>query len=160
MLRRLFSLALALAFLAFLPAPAHAVLSSQDGKTAGRTATNNDVLEARQYRLPESRVAGQESMRQSVIVWQVTAGTWNGESLKGLSLVLVKCTTDSGEAGPTICCYISYVATAAQREALLGAFMAAQAISPGEVTSWRVEPAVITFEVSGKTVVVHLGLVA
>jgi len=160
MIRRLLVLALAVAPLVSMPAPARAVLSSQDSKSVTRMYAGGDALEARQYRLPETRVAGQEYVRQSVTVWEVTAGTWNGQSLQGLSLVLVRSTSDAGPSRSMTNCYISRLASAAQREALLGAFLTAQSLSPGDATSWRVEPAVIRFEIAGQTLVVHLGLVA
>jgi hypothetical protein len=139
--------------------PASAALTSQDLLPQGH-ALAADALETRQYRLPEARVAGQESMRQQVTVWEVTAGNWNGQALTGLSLVLVQSTADNGQSRPMTNCYISHVATAAQRQALLSAYLAAQSLSPGDIVSWRVEPAVIRFEMAGQTVVVHLGLVA
>ena len=160
MMRRLLVLALAVALLVSLPAPVRAVLSSQDNKTLTRVYAPGEALEARQYRLPETRVAGQEYVRQSVTIWEVTAGTWNGQSLKGLILVLVRSTSDVGPSRPMTNCYVSHFASAAQREALLGAFVAAQSLAPGEVASWRVEPAVIRFDMAGPTLVVHLGLVA
>ena len=52
------------------------------------------------------------------------------------------------------------LATAAQRNALLSAYVAAQSLEPTAVRGWRVEPAVITFEVAGQRVILHLGLVA
>ena len=119
-----------------------------------------EALEGRQYRLPETRVAGQEYVRQSVTIWEVTAGTWNGQSLKGLSLVLVRSTSDVGPSREMTNCYVSHLASAAQREALVGAYVAAQSLAPGETASWRVEPAVIRFEIAGQTLVIHLGLVA
>ena len=160
MIRRLLVLALAVAPLASLPAPARAVLSSQDNKSLTRVFAGGEALEARQYRLPETRVAGQEYVRQSVTVWEVTAGTWNGQSLQGLSLVLVRSTSDVGPSRTMTNCYVSHLASAAQREALVGAYVAAQSLAPGETASWRVEPAVIRFEIAGQTLVIHLGLVA
>jgi len=157
---RLLVLALAVGALVSLPAPARAVLSSQDSKNLTRVYTGGEVLQARQYRLPEARVAGQEYVRQSVTVWEVTAGMWNGQSLKGLSLVLIRSTTETGPSHSMTNCYISDPASAAQREALLSAYLASQALAPGDIASWRVEPAVIRFEITGGTVVVHLGLVA
>lgn len=156
MKRFFFSMALGIVALTGLSTTASAALSSQDDVRAAV----GDVLQTHQYRLPESRVAGQESVRQQVTVWEVTAGSWNGESLKGLSLVLVRNCSDSGPTLGTISCYISHLATAAQRNALISAFMAAQSIAPAEVTTWRIEPAVIRFENAGDRVIVHLGLVA
>ena len=145
-----------------LSMPARGALVSQGGGVAvqGVRAEGSDGLEARQYRLPERRVAGQETVRQSVTAWEVTSGSWNGVSLEGLSLVLVQSKTDDGDSTGTTNCYVSHLATAAQRNALLSAYVASQSMKAGEVSKWRVEAAVITFEVMGGKVVMHLGLVA
>ena len=161
MKRSILALGMGLAALAWISRPCWAALSSQDSlPPLTAAALASDALEAHQYRLPEARIAGQESLRQQVTIWQVTAGTWNGETLKGLSLVLVKSTSDNGQSSSMTNCYISHLATVAQRQALLSAYLAAQSLSPGDIVSWRVEPAVIRFEMAGQTVVVHLGLVA
>jgi hypothetical protein len=72
----------------------------------------------------------------------------------------VRSTSDVGPSRTMTNCYVSHLASAAQREALVGAYVAAQSLAPGETASWRVEPAVIRFEIAGQTLVIHLGLVA
>ena len=151
------------AVLSCLPLSAQAGLVPQDSPAAvspDRASPGNDALEAHQYRLPERRVAGQESVRQSVTAWEVTSGSWNGVSLQGLSLVLVQSKSDNGDSNGITNCYVSHLATAAQRSALLSAYVAAQAMEPTSVRGWRVEPAVITFEIAGQHIILHLGLVA
>jgi hypothetical protein len=160
MIRALCLAAIAMAAVAFCPARARAVISSSDGVKPAARMASADVLEARQYCMPDSRVAGQESIRESVTVWEVTTGTWNGQSLQGLSLILVSRVADNDTRVATTNCYISHVASAAQRDALVDAFVTSQTISPGEATSWHLEPAVIRVEHVGDVVVVHLGLVA
>jgi hypothetical protein len=162
MIRTLWVLALG-AVLSCLPLSAQAGLVSQDSAAVsqvGRTAPGSEVLEAHEYRLPERRVAGQESVRQSVTAWEVTSGSWNGVNLQGLSLVLVHSKSDTGPSDGTINCYVSHVATTAQRNALVSAYAAAQAVPSTAVRNWRIEPAVISFEVAGQRVILHLGLVA
>jgi hypothetical protein len=152
--------ALCAATVVLSPLPARAVLTSQDGTQTAARVSGRDMLQTHQYRWPESRAAGRESVRQAVTVWEVTAGTWNGQSLQGLSLVVVSSAADCDPCAATTSCYISHRASVAQRAALLGAFLAAQALSPEEAASWRLEPAVIQVEHAGGTVVVHVGLVA
>ena len=120
------------------PGTARAALRSLDA------VSENNAIEARQFRLNGRRVAGK----------------WNGESLGGLGLVLVETASDNGHASPTANCYISHIATTAQREALVNAFLAAQGLSARDVASWRIEPSMIRIEASGKTVTIHLGLVS
>jgi hypothetical protein len=117
-------------------------------------------VEAHQYRLPTVRVAGNESTRQTVTAWEVTRGSWNGQNLGGLSLVLVNSIADDGHAPATTNCYISHLATPAQRDALVSAYLASQSLDAGDARKWRLEPAVIRLEIAGKMVIVHLGLVA
>jgi hypothetical protein len=160
MFRPLLVAALAVAAVAFCSGPARAVLTSSDGSQAAARLTGSDALQARQYRVPESYVAGPQSIRESVTVWEVTAGTWNGQSLKGLSLVLVSRIADSNSCGSTNSCYISHSASAAQRDALLNAFVTSQTIAPDDAASWHLEPAVIRVEHAGSLVIVRLGRVA
>ena len=146
-----------------LPLTAQAGLVSQDSPSvaqANRASGANGTLETHQYRLPERCVTGHETIRQRVTAWEVTGGSWEGVNLEGLSLVLVQNTPDSNEAAATVSCYISHLATATQRRALLSAYASSQAVSPSDVRKWRVEPAVISFEISGQRVILHLGLVA
>lgn len=156
MLRRVFAIVvLGVASLAAGPA-----LGALTPQRAVSMQSGGDVLNAREYRLGDVRVAGRDSLRQSVTAWEVTTGSWNGERLNGLSLVLVQNTQENGRTGPTWDCYISHLATPAQRIALLSAFLAAQDQRQGDMRVWRIQPAVIRFEVAGKTVIVHLGMVA
>jgi hypothetical protein len=150
------------ALLSCLPPVAQAGLVSQDTALTPPVvrAAPGDVLETHQYRLPEARVAGQQSVRQRVTAWEVTSGAWDGVNLKGLSLVLVQNTPDSNEYASTVSCYISHMATPTQRQALLAAYASAQAVSPSDMGQWRIEPAVISFEITGQHIVLHLGLVA
>ena len=141
------------------PLSTHAVVTQQSDATALR-ATGGDLLQTRQYRLSERLPGVQASILQSVTVWEVTGGTWNGQSLQGLNLVVVSRIADSDSCAPTTACYFSHLASAAQRDALLNAFVTAQSLTPEEVTSWRLEPAVIRVEHAGSLVIVHLGRVA
>ncbi len=161
MLRRTFAVvALGFSLLLAMPVAARAGLTPQPDSTLLRVAAGADYVEAHQYRLSEARVAGVNSTRQSVTAWEVTEGSWNGENLGGLSLVLVKSVAEDGRAASTTNCYVSHLATPAQRAALVDAFIASQTITAGEAKKWRLEPAVIRLEMEGKTVIVHLGLVA
>jgi hypothetical protein len=159
MFRKIMIAALATGVMALSPLSARAVLNTENAQVAARAA-NVDLLQARQYRLPETRLPGQESIRQLVTVWEITAGTWNGQSLEGLSLVMVKRIADNDSCATTTRCYVSHSASPAQRDALLGAFRAAQSELFGDSASWRLEPAVIRVEHIGGAVIVHLGLVA
>ena len=110
---------------------------------------------------------GNVSARQSVTAWQVTTGTWNGQSLNGLSLVLVQTVSEDGRSPATTHCYVSHLATPAQKKALLSAYIADRSASDSnseirntDPATWRVEPAVIKIELLGETVVIHLGAIA
>src|ERR1043166_3733693 len=87
---------------------------------------DNNTLEARQFKIENARLPGQLSVRQSVTAWQVTQGTWNGQVLDGLCIVLVRSTSEDGRSSGSTNCYISHEATLAQRQALLGALVATQ----------------------------------
>ena len=139
--------------------PLRAALTAQE-KTV--QPTDLSALEMRQYRITDARIPGPVSARQSVTAWQITSGTWNGQELSGLSLVMVRSQPEDGRALPTTNCYISQTATPAQREALIGAFIATlpPALRAVAATAMRIEPAVITFEFDGHTIVLHVGLVA
>ena len=159
MLRRTVSvLALGFCLAMAMPGAARAGLTSDT--SLPRLGSSADFVEAHQYRLPTARVAGNESTRQTVTAWEVTRGSWNGQNLGGLSLVLVNSVADDGHAPATTNCYISHLATAAQRDALVSAYLASQSLDAGDTRKWRFEPAVIRLEIAGKTVIVHLGLVA
>ena len=127
---------------------------------AARPGVGGDYVEAQQYDVPEARVAGSESTRQTVTAWAVTRGTWNGENLKGLSLVLIKNVAENLDGAAETNCYVSHLATAAQRDALVSAYLAAHAMKASDSQEWRQEPAVIRVEVDGKTVIVHVGLIS
>jgi hypothetical protein len=150
------------ALLSCLPLVAQAGLVSQEGPLAAQAgrAAPGDVLEVHQYRLPETRVAGQEFVRQRVTAWEVLSGSWEGVNLQGVSLVLVQNSPDTNEYPRTVSCYVSHVATPAQRQALLAAYAAAQAVTASDLRQWRIEPAVISWEITGQHVILHLALVA
>ena len=85
-------------------------LRSRAGRSgaAGNGPTENS-LETRQFRMDNARLPGRLSARQSVVAWQVTQGTWNGQTLDGLSVVIVKSTNEDGHTGnPAVCCYFSH----------------------------------------------------
>ena len=72
-----------------------------------------------------------------------------------------------GGGAALINCYVSYLATPAQRAALVSAFKASLGIRDSESVSgqgrsaaWRIEPAVIKLEFIGRRVVLHLGIIA
>jgi hypothetical protein len=152
MRRALHLLTLGVVFAFWCPITARAGFSSSD------PIAESNAVEARAYKLRDRRVAGDLSLKQNVTAWRVTSGKWNGEYLGGLSLVLVQTAADNGQSAATTNCYVSHIATAAQKKALVSAFVASQGISTDEITSWRLEPSVIRFEVNGQTVVIHLGL--
>jgi hypothetical protein len=145
---------LALAGLTAMPRGARAALTPLD------TPPQSNSIEARQYNLRDLHVAGNESLRQNITAFRVTNGSWNGESLGGLSLVLVETSVDNGEYNATTNCYVSHLATVAQRDALVSAFLAAKGLTPDDVTSWRFEPSMITIDVNGQTLTIHLGLIS
>jgi len=142
-----------------VPHSARAALSALDSPN-GQAESRGNFIQARNFHLEDARVADNESQRQSVTAWQITAGSWNGVALDGLSIVLVQNVSENGQAAPTTNCYVSHLATRAQRDALLSAFVSTRSIPSAETSTWRIEPAVIQIEVSGQTVVLHLGLVA
>ncbi|MCL2640800.1 MAG: DUF1326 domain-containing protein [Phycisphaerales bacterium] len=113
-------------------------------------------LELRQFKIENARLPGSASVRQSVIAWQVIQGSWNGQVLDGLSLVCIKSTSEDGRSSSFANCYVSHEASIAQREALRTAFAATQLENTQQM---RLEPAVITMELEGETVVLHIGLV-
>lgn len=148
-----------------------------DGPEIRRVAARADFVEARQFRVANARVpgggAGQPSSVQTVTAWQVAKGWWNGQSLDGLSLVLVQTVAEDGSARPSFNCYVSHLATPAQRDALVSAYAASQGrlprsagrpdgetAKPADTSGWRVEPAVIRIDTEGGRVVVHLGTIA
>jgi hypothetical protein len=151
----------ALLALLAMPHVASALVVGQAALPAIGGVSESNSLQTRQFRIDNARIPGRTSARQSVIAWQVTQGTWNGQVLDGLCLVLVKSTTEDGQAPGQTTCYVSNEATLAQREALLGAFLASQpqAMGPRDRGILRMEPAVITLEIEGQTVVLHLALI-
>ncbi|HUO09333.1 MAG TPA: DUF1326 domain-containing protein [Phycisphaerae bacterium] len=123
---------------------------------------NVSSLETREFHFRNARLPGLYSEHQDVTAWQVTQGSWNGQSLDGLCLVLVHTASDDGHSSNHTNCYVSEFATSAQRQALLTAFLASNpsAIPASDASSLRLEPAVITFQLDGQTLTLHLGLVA
>src|SRR5271165_1033215 len=92
----------------------------------------SNSLETREFHFRNARLPGPFSEHQDVTAWQVTQGSWNGQSLDGLCLVLVHTASDDGRAPARTNCYISDFATSAQRQALLTAF---QATNPTAIPS-------------------------
>jgi hypothetical protein len=143
-----------------------------------RTSARAEFVEARQFRVAEGRIAsgaGQPSARQTITAWQVARGWWNGQSLDGLSLVMVQTVADDGSSRPLMNCYVSHLATPAQRRALVSAYAASlpgarssaagtggesQRVQPEDTSTWRIEPAVIRIDSEGGRVTLHLGTIA
>lgn len=117
-----------------------------------------NFLDVRQYRVDNARVPGMTT-QQTVTAWQVISGTWNGQSLGGLSLVLVEQNASEGRGVRTFACYVSEFASPAQREALLAAM---QSTHPNlrDIGSVRIEPAVIRIDVDSQNVTIHVGQIA
>ena len=116
-------------------------------------------LQLRQFHVDRvSQSTPEGSARQSLTCWQITHGSWNGQSLDGLSLVLVK----QGDGnGTERCLYVSDTATLAQREALVAAVAASNPSLLPDVKSIRIEPASIEVEqLDGTTLVLHLARIA
>ena len=134
-----------------------AMLSSLSQPSVAASLSEGNSLELRQFRIDHARLPGPSSIRQSILAWQVTQGTWNGQILDGLSLVFVQSTSDDGRSSSFTNCYISHEASAAQREALRAAFISTQ--SGYAMQNMRLEPAVITMEQDGGMVILHVGLV-
>lgn len=122
----------------------------------------NNLIQARQFHWTSVHLPGRSSARQSITAWQVTRGSWAGETLDGLSVVLVQSTFDSNAGKRLVNCYVSSQATLAQRDALVSAFMSnlAGSLPTIDPSSMRIEPAVITLEVDGQTITLHLGLIS
>jgi hypothetical protein len=121
-----------------------------------------NTLDTHEFHIQNARLPGALSARQNVTAWQVSQGSWNGQSLDGLSLVFVQSTAETGAAARLTNCYVSQDANPAQRTALVDAFLASntQSLSAADLNLMRVEPAVISIEIDGQTVVLHLGLLA
>ena len=133
------------------------------GESGGVAVEGNNSIDARQFRMDNARVPG-GSARQIVTAWQVISGSWDGQTLDGLSLVMVKTMSDEAtvDAARQVTCYVSQAATPAQRSALIGAFLSTQPgmLSPRDLARMRVEPGVIVIQIEDGQVVLHLGLVA
>jgi len=133
-------------------------------QAGGGAKSEPGFLEARQYHIGPATalIPNGSTGRQILDCWQVTSGKWNGQILDGLSLVLVRELSEDGTES-RINVYVSSVASAAQRDAL----MAALAVSypgmfPNRLTSGlQIEPAVIELEqTDGQSYILHLGLIA
>jgi hypothetical protein len=163
MLLRALATALFVGSLALLPRSAFAAVPVNASPTSADLSPDANALDARQYRLDNARVPGATSARQSITAWQVLSGSWDGQALDGLSLVLVKTTAeDAGPSGRQFDCYVSHLATPAQRNALLNAFLSTQPglLSPRDAAHMRIEPAIITIQFDNGAITLHLGLVA
>mgnify|MGYP001555771778 CR=1 FL=1 len=147
---------------ALLPRAAMAAAPDMPIPGSDSSLLDGNALDARQYRIENARVPGLTSARQSVTAWQVTSGSWDGQALDGLALVLVKTTDEGTPSGRQFNCYVSQFATAAQRSALIGAFLSAQpnVLSPRDAARMRIEPGVISIQYEDGAVVLHIGLVA
>jgi hypothetical protein len=163
---RLFALAtvrgvLAVGMLGVLGAVPSITFAGESSAAAITVTGENNTLEARQFRIENARLPGRESKHETVTAWQVTTGAWNGQTLDGLSIVLVHLTNE-GRGSAQMNCYVSHEATPAQRDALLSAFMAnqPQLFANHGGGAVQMEPAVITLEVEGQMVILHLGLIA
>jgi hypothetical protein len=146
------------------PLPLHAAAAPAITPPALDAASDTNTLDAHQLHIDNARVPGAASSRQSVTAWQVVSGTWDGQTLDGLSLVLVKTTTDNAPPATArqVDCYVSHLATPAQRSALINAFLSSQPhlLSPRDAAHMRIEPGVITIEVESGAIILHIGLVA
>ncbi len=142
--------------------PAMAWATAESGVVETTTREQDNLLEVRQFHVENARLPGQGSIRQTVTAWQVTAGTWNGVSLEGLAVVLVQSQSEENRGVRTMNCYISHTASVQQREALMSAFMSTQPeyFGAAQMQMMRMEPGVITIEVDGAMVTLHLGLIA
>src|ERR1017187_3618369 len=94
-------LGIGLLMLCSLTPPSHAALTSQD-----KSSSLPDAVQMQQYLISNARLPGYTSARQTVTAWQVTQGTWNGEQLSGLNLVLVRSISEDGRALSTTNCYV------------------------------------------------------
>ncbi len=137
------------------------VVTSSSLEMITPVAAANSV-ETHEFHLRNARIPSLQSSRQNVTAWQVDHGSWNGQTLNGLSVVLVQSVSEGGMPARLTNCYVSHEATPAQRTALVDAFLAdnSQSLSPEELSEMRIEPAVIRLEIAGQTVILHLGLIA
>jgi len=124
-------------------------------------AADANTLETQQFHIENARLPGRVSARQTLTAWQVNHGSWNGQTLDGLSIVIVNSTPETGRSAQA-CCYVSHQATQAQRDALLAALLATQPqlLANQDTSTLRLEPAVITIEIDANSVTLHLGLIA
>jgi Protein of unknown function (DUF1326) len=136
--------------------------TARAASTADALPPTPNALETHEFHIQNARLPTPLSAHQNVTAWQVAQGSWNGQSLDGLSLVFVQSTADAGIPARLTNCYISQEANPAQRAALVDAFLASntQSITPSDLNLMRVEPAVISIEVDGQSVILHLGLLA
>lgn len=127
-----------------------------------QAASETNSLKTREFRVDQSAAAARQAPAQSLRCWQVERGNWNGQSLAGLTLVLVQTAAGDGR-GVGLAMYISDFATPAQREAMVAAIKAAYPMlfsGPGSAEV-RVEPALIQVEqIDAGTILLHLALVA
>ncbi len=129
---------------------------------SGEPSAINNTLETQEFHVRNARLPGIVSARQNLTAWHVTQGSWKGQVLDGLFIVLVQTVAEDGTSARSTNCYVSHDATPAQRDALVGAFLASnsQLLSSKEAAGLRIEPGVISIEIAGQNVVLHLGLVA
>src|SRR5579862_5396246 len=94
------------------------------GDNAAPDRTDNQ-LQLRQFHVDHvNQETPDGTVRQNMTCWQVLHGSWNGQTLDGLAMVMVQQRGDSDPAAMNRCIYISETATVAQRNALVSAVAA------------------------------------
>lgn len=92
------------------------VVTSSSLEMITPVAAANSV-ETHEFHLRNARIPSLQSSRQNVTAWQVDHGSWNGQTLNGLSVVLVQSVSEGGMPARLTNCYVSHEATPAQRTA-------------------------------------------
>jgi len=140
------------------------LLGAGVARASDAVKSTDNALVTHQYRVEGARalLPAASSARQSLYVWQVDQGTWDGQALDGLSLVLVQQLSEDGRPAGQASIYVSDFATAGQRDALVSALAASNPrLFPDRTSAAvRIEPAVIQVEFEGQTIILHLGLIA
>ncbi len=140
-----------------------AATATQARAGAAAKVPDNAVV-TRQFRVAGTHalVPAATAARQNLYVWQVAQGSWDGQLLDGLSLVLVQPLSEDGQPAGQTSIYVSDLATSDQRDALISALAASNPqLFPSRTSAGvRIEPAVITIEFDGQNFVLHLGLIA
>jgi len=153
----------ALAFVAAVSMSALAARACADAMDLSTMDRPDNQLQVRQLHVTNpTQVLPEGNVGQSLTCWQVLHGSWNGQNLDGLSIVLVKQLTETnGNTSVDRFVYVSDSATAAQRVALVAAVAASNPTWFPDIKSIRIEPASIQIEqTDGTTVVLHLGRIS